>query len=722
MAASAGGGVVTKQPLILHTPLPSRTASPQKLPALKDEGDAASKEKGGHSNSDSGVFTSESSKENEDRDERKQGKKMKRVLRRKPISYRVKKKSEPDEAALTSTDTSLELKAESPERLPPVNKNNKNHKKNLLQISEKPEFVSPRAPQKLPSINSHSRANKKGQHDKKLKRKKSVDEKASESEKEQSVKENIKPALKPPNRQRPRVVDRRSHSEDVTRSRHSLRKQRTEPSTAASASDTVVVEVSRAHSDTVISRVDRRRPGRAMRGSSLSDDLVTRSASTRSLRSSRPVLSSKLGKKRLEATVTESGEQEDKHRLTLLKLDETFTKDDFGNKTFPALTSSSPRDLARTRSRLSPKPSRTRQSSVPSSDEGVPADMIQTTISDILDRSETVNCEAHPDFIQKRIESGDNYIKSLCYSDEWFRQNYIAAMALFGPTLKINTRSQAMVWIILLRLAQYWSRNKKHPPTEEQLLEDRDTIRFLLKICRLCLNLIKTDQEQVTAVQEVKVGDDGSETLLKFAQFDVTVPRLRLENFEICVFQDKNTFADPLGHFVECRFEDRPMVEFLAAICIHVYDDDIPEVSPVEAAALLPQLCGISSVAKDKEQNLVINFIEKISNVSYVPIRKESEFYLHKRQLLDVWINDPSPLPLFLSVYEARMRNVHDKHPLAESELNFIDTNLCDHDLIAIAYYLNHVDKKHIKITSFVAKGCGLNDSSLKNFSNKVRI
>ena len=54
MAASAGGGVVTKQPLILHTPLPSRTASPQKLPALKDEGDAASRtEKGGHSNSDS---------------------------------------------------------------------------------------------------------------------------------------------------------------------------------------------------------------------------------------------------------------------------------------------------------------------------------------------------------------------------------------------------------------------------------------------------------------------------------------------------------------------------------------------------------------------------------------------------------------------------------------------------------------------------------------------
>ena len=72
----------------------------------------------------------------------------------------------------------------------------------------------------------------------------------------------------------------------------------------------------------------------------------------------------------------------------------------------------------------------------------------------------------------------------------------------------------------------------------------------------------------------------------------------------------------------------------------------------------------------------MINFMEKVSAISYVPIRKESEFYLHKRQLLNVWMNDPSPLPFFHSVYESRMKNIHDKHPMAESELAFHDSRL----------------------------------------------
>ena len=90
----------------------------------------------------------------------------------------------------------------------------------------------------------------------------------------------------------------------------------------------------------------------------------------------------------------------------------------------------------------------------------------------------------------------------------------------------------------------------------------------------------------------------------------------------------------------------------------------------------------------------MINFMEKVSAISYVPIRKESEFYLHKRQLLNVWMNDPSPLPFFHSgklslavtqavtatffhsVYESRMKNIHDKHPMAESELAFHDARL----------------------------------------------
>ena len=736
-ASSFGSQVDINKPLVFHTPLPSRSTSPQKLPSLKEEeknekSPRKEKRKGAektsHSNSDSGVFTSESSKENdekEEKDESKPTKKLKRTLRRKPISYRVKKKNEENENT-TSTETSVESKEKVPElELPPVN--TKHH----LQVAERPEFVSPKTPQKLPSINTHSRTanshRKKHNEDKTPTGKKLVDHKSNSSSlitnesPGASTGNEVKTDMKVQKRQRPpQFRNRRSKSEEVTpkRSPRKVKKAEIEAETKApSTSDTLVVDVGRSKSDTVISKAARRRglKGSSL-GSSLNDDFIAKSASIRSLHSSRPVLSSKLGRKKIEKTVEEKHEEieEDKH-LTLMKLDETFTKDDFGNKAFPAKLTS-PRDLARTQTRLSIKSNRSRRSS-----RNKQGDTIKDTIHNILEESDYVHSDSHPDAIEMRIEGGDKYIRSLCHSDEWLCRNFIKAMILFGPALKMSTRTQAMVWIVLSRLAQYWSKNRKVPPREEELLEDRDTIRNFLKISRLCLEIIKTDQVQVTALQEVMDGEDSSESFLKFEQFEITLNRLRLANFDICVFQDKKTFGDPLGHFVECRFDDRPMVEFLAAVCVHVYDEDIPEISPEEMTIMLPNLCGVSSVAKDKEQNLVINFMEKVSAVSYVPIRKESEFYLHKRQLQNVWMNDPSPLPFFHSVYESRMKSIHDKHPMAESELVFHDSKLENHDLTSIAYYLNHVDKKHIKITSFVAKGCGLNDESLTTFSNKVR-
>ena len=121
----------------------------------------------------------------------------------------------------------------------------------------------------------------------------------------------------------------------------------------------------------------------------------------------------------------------------------------------------------------------------------------------------------------------------------------------------------------------------------------------------------------MTAVQDIVRNEEEQTvvTLLKFEMFDITLSRLKLEAFDICVFQEPKShpFADPQGQFVECRFDDRPMVEFLAAVCLHVYDhfyEDIPQLSAAHHASLLPSLCGVASVAKDKEQNLVINFVE----------------------------------------------------------------------------------------------------------------
>ena len=730
-AMTSGLGTEVSKPLVIHTPNPSRSASPQKLPALnesvsKKKDDDNDSHKNSNSNSDSGVFTSESSKENDEKEDKKPSKRGRRILKRKPISYRVKKRND-DEENLASTDSSIDLKENKVPELPPVNN------KHLLQINERPEFVSPRTPQKLPSIHSRKLSNnsRKKQIDRKLKDKKAEDSKSPKKElinNEETIKKltdnknkTEQQKLQPPKRFKPKLHQtRRSHSVEVPLKspRKNKKDKDVRSEKAPDTADTIVVEVSRSKSDTVMSAVDRRKPKK--RGSS-HDELLTRSASIRSLHSSRPVLSSKLGNnKKIEETVDEGQEDKssknDKH-LTLLNLDETFTKDDFGNKTFSATAAQ--RDLARTISKLSIKSSRSRQTSKEGSEEH--QDSVDDTIKEVLEKSDFVNVESHPDIIKKRVDVGDKYIKSMCYTNAWFCLNYVKSMAMFGTSLKINTRTQAMVWIVLCRLAFYWSKNLKHPPTEEELLNLQGTIRFLLKICKLCFNLIKTDQIQLTAVQESKTDEDGTETILRFEQFDIALSRLRLENFEICVFHEQNTFNDPLGHFVECRFEDRNMVEFLAATCIHIFDEDIPEIGTEDISDLIPLLCGVSSVAKDKEQNLVINFAEKISSVNHIPIRKESEYYLHKRQLQNILMNDPSPMLLFHSVYEARMKNIHDKHPNSETELNFLETKLENHDLLAIAYYLEHLDRKHIKITSFVAKNCSLHDDSLKLFSNKVK-
>ena len=332
-----------------------------------------------------------------------------------------------------------------------------------------------------------------------------------------------------------------------------------------------------------------------------------------------------------------------------------------------------------------------------------------------MEQKKFVNRNSLPELIRRKLRT-DKYIRSLCLTDPWFRVNYLSALIMFGPRLKLNTRTQASVWIILCRVGQYWSHNIKTPPTEEEILNDRPTMRFVLNLSRLCYNLVRTDQVQVTAVQEVKVKDDTSETVLVFEQFGVSLPRLRLTNFEIAVFQEKNPFNDP-GHYVECNFYDRQLVEILASIYIHVYDEDIGDFSQEDLRVMLPLLCGISSQTKEKEQNLVRNFV---STIVSTPVQKEPEYYLHKKLLQDVWMTEQDPLLLFSAVYEARLRTIHEKHPTSETELNFFETRLEQHHLVTICHYLAFVDRKHVRINVFSAKDCGLNNESLSLLAEKV--
>ena len=286
-----------------------------------------------NNNSDSGVFTSESSKENEEKEEKdekikKQGKKLKRVIKRKPISYRVRKKPENQES-LTSTDSSLDLKDNKVPELPPVST------KHLVINSEKPDFFTPRSPQKLPKINTkHSNNNIRSNNDNdkvlKSKNKKNNNKLTRElsinneliTKPEEKLKE-VPPAKR--FKQRPKVLNQRSRSEEVgkqrTKKRGNLdRNIDLSLSDAPKTGDTVVVEVARSKSDTTIPSIDKRNSKLKV---APRDEMAKSSSSLKSLLSSKPVLSSNIQKrKKVEETVTERVEETDPHEkhLTLLNL------------------------------------------------------------------------------------------------------------------------------------------------------------------------------------------------------------------------------------------------------------------------------------------------------------------------------------------------------------------------------------------------------------------
>ena len=731
----------TGKPLVMHSPAASpQLSSPKKLTNFSESVKSVSKERAANSQSDSGVFTSDSSKENEEKEEKKGKGKPRRIVKRKLISYRVKpKRSETEQ--LESTDGSLDLKEKQPE-LPPVKTKHK------LQLKERQNFQSPRTPQKLPSINSEARGGRRGETSRLSNKRvaKSTDKLTRQTEKKfESNKSSEGPAelisnerrqniaahsstLRPLTKQTKRLSARRQQQEErgketpgqragdrqpTSRRKRSFSKRKSQDQPGApDTADTVILDVRRSKSQTNIST----------KNSNSDEEDLSRSASISKIPSSRQ--KSRERRQILKKGVVAQKTEEETHHLeaedkvlTLLKLDETFTRDNFGNKQFSA-SSNSPRSLARTKSKISIRSSASirSNSSKSLSSSSRSNDFIAEGIESIMEKKNFVNRNSLPELIRRKARS-DRYIRSLCQCDDWFRVNYLSALIMFGPRLKLNSRSQVTVWVILCRLGQYWSDNLKTPPTEEDLLNDWPTMRFVLNLCKLCYNLVKTDQVQVTAVQEVKVKDDSSESVLVFEQFGVSLPRLRLTNFEIAVFQEKNPFNDHLGHFVECNFFDRPLVEFLASIHVHVHDEDIGDLSQSDLAVMLPILCGISSQSKEKEQNLVKNFVTTLVSS---PVQKEPEYYLHKKQLQDVWMNQETPLLLFSAIYEARLKSVHDKHPTSETELNFFETQLELHHLVTISHYLSQVDRKHVRINTFSAKNCGLNNDSLSLLAEKV--
>ena len=75
---------------------------------------------------------------------------------------------------------------------------------------------------------------------------------------------------------------------------------------------------------------------------------------------------------------------------------------------------------------------------------------------------------------------------------------------------------------------------------------------------------------------------DPSKILLSFEQYDVILPKERLEAFGVGVFQEgamgtDNISNGDIGHSVGCyfTFTDKPMLQFLSAIYVHINSEEL---------------------------------------------------------------------------------------------------------------------------------------------------
>ena len=155
---------------------------------------------------------------------------------------------------------------------------------------------------------------------------------------------------------------------------------------------------------------------------------------------------------------------------------EKFIRDSFGNKVF-----------------LSAKGKKDAESEAP--------DNIDITVDDIVSKTLIISSQSNygrnrdslASMIKRKLKE-DHYLRSLCQTDEWFLKSIVAAMVSFGPLIKVITKTQALTWIFLSRLTQFWTKDGKQPPGEKELLSDPETIAFASELIKLCYKLLVSDQ------------------------------------------------------------------------------------------------------------------------------------------------------------------------------------------------------------------------------------
>ena len=352
--------------------------------------------------------------------------------------------------------------------------------------------------------------------------------------------------------------------------------------------------------------------------------------------------------------------------------------------------------------------------------DGAP-DHIDLTVKEIVDQSLIVssssnygrNRDSLMSMITRKLKE-DPFLRSLCQTDEWFLKNIINAMVVFGPMMKIYTKSQALTWIFLTRLAYFWNKDNKHPPTEKELVNDAETMAFAMELSKLCFNMIISDQVVISAVVDLESEGDPHNASLSFEQYDVMLSQVRLERFDIANMNERAPYKNDVGNFMECSFHDKQMMEFLACLHIHTSQEELGDISKTKTIKMIPLLCSLASRDKSDSQKIVFKVVREFGDEEGSD--RNAEYYL--KYLQGMFLE--SPITFLHCIHESRMKKIHLLPPPNEKQIYIVQTKMAIHDIVALAYYLENFDRSRINPEALVIQDCGLNDDALQTLGKRV--
>ena len=73
------------------------------------------------------------------------------------------------------------------------------------------------------------------------------------------------------------------------------------------------------------------------------------------------------------------------------------------------------------------------------------------------------------------------------------------------------------------------------------------------------MNDIEPDSDYSDDEEEDGAGV-GGEASLSFEQYDVILPKARLESFKIAIMSERGPFTDDIPQFIECSFHEKEML------------------------------------------------------------------------------------------------------------------------------------------------------------------